>query len=377
MLKKFSVSNFRGFNSRIELDLSNPANYEFNEEVINDKGVITKGLIYGINNSGKSNLCRAIFDITLHLTNKGRLPKDKYTPYLNLYSPAATAEFEYEFDFDNKTVVYRYEKDESMNLVRERLFIDGKEVISYDYVRQMGYTTLKGAENVKNFSEEGSISRVKLIRYSANLSKNDPDCAAFEAFTDFVDHMLLFYSLEDTGYQGLGIGSETITKGIIRMNKTKEFERFLRDFGIEFDLVEKISDEGDMDLYCHFDDKDKDVPFRLLASSGTHSLALFYYWYAIVDEASFVLIDEFDAFYHYRLAKAIVTKLKELKNKQIFLTTHNTDLLSNDLLRPDCYFILDEGTCECIHRLTNKDLRLAHNLQKMYKAGVFNDWQRI
>ena len=36
MLKKFSVSNFKCFNKRITFDLSDPANYSFNQQVIQD-----------------------------------------------------------------------------------------------------------------------------------------------------------------------------------------------------------------------------------------------------------------------------------------------------------------------------------------------------
>jgi len=90
-------------------------------------------------------------------------------------------------------------------------------------------------------------------------------------------------------------------------------------------------------------------------------------------KASFVFIDEFDAFYHFELSEAIVKLIKSLKNTQIILTTHNTDLLSNDLLRPDCYFFLKEGKINSLNNLTDKDIRKAHNMQKMYKAGSFNE----
>ena len=64
--------------------------------------------------------------------------------------------------------------------------------------------------------------------------------------------------------------------------------------------------------------------------------------------------------------------LRYIKLLQIFTTTHNTYLMSNDLLRPDCYFILKNNKIKAISDLTEKELRQAHNLQKMYKAGAFN-----
>lgn len=91
MLKKFSVSNFKCFNKRITFDLSDPANYSFNQQVIQD-GIKAKGIIYGANGSGKSNFALAIFDIVLHLTDKEKLLK-KYSPYRCLNSKSSITSF--------------------------------------------------------------------------------------------------------------------------------------------------------------------------------------------------------------------------------------------------------------------------------------------
>ena len=45
MLKKFAVTNFRGFANRIEWDLSNPSNYEFSQYAIKD-GTIKNAIIF-------------------------------------------------------------------------------------------------------------------------------------------------------------------------------------------------------------------------------------------------------------------------------------------------------------------------------------------
>lgn len=86
---------------------------------------------------------------------------------------------------------------------------------------------------------------------------------------------------------------------------------------------------------------------------------------------SFLFIDEFDAFYHHDLSKMIVETLKEI-GVQFILTTHNTSILSNDLLRPDCYFLMNKKKIKSLSNSTDKELREAHNIEKMYKAGAFN-----
>ena len=371
MLKRFSVINFKNFCQKAELVLDRPSNYEFNEDVIHNN-CVSKGIFYGINGSGKSNLALAMFDIILHLTDKEKV-LDKYTAYLNLSSNKPYAEFEYHFSFDETEVIYKYGKKDALSLVYEKLEIDGEEVVSYDFNEQLGYTTLKGAQTLQLTSElqagTEKLSRIKYIKSNAILENNRTN-QAFLSFTTFVDNMLMFYSLDSNRYQGLIIGTDSYTQGIIRYGKMKEFEEFLRSQGVDYQLV-ALDLNGSTDLFCKF--PRQTVHFNMVASTGTRSLALFYYWYIIMSKASFVFIDEYDAFYHFELAQELVRLVRSLENTQVFLSTHNTDLLSNDLLRPDAYFIIENNKIRSLDQKTDKELRKAHNLQKMYKAGSFNE----
>ena len=92
-----------------------------------------------------------------------------------------------------------------------------------------------------------------------------------------------------------------------------------------------------------------------------------------MSKASFVYIDEYDAFYHFELSQEIVRLVKSLKNTQVILSSHNTDLISNELLRPDAYFRISDNKIKSFDQSSEKELRRAHNLQKMYKAGSFNE----
>lgn len=367
MLKKFSVENFKGFKEKITLDIGSPNNYNFNAELI-EKGCVTKGIIYGINSCGKSNLGLAIFDLITHLTEKEKLLRS-YDFYLNMSGRKSFAEFEYTFVFDNHEVIYHYCKTDVNTLKMESLSIDGKEVIYYDFLSRDGFTLLEGSDTLNaSIKNESPISRVKYVNNNSILTDTEEN-QVFKKFINFVDHMLLFYSLDSRGYEGFMNGSESIAEGIVNSGKVKDFENFLRENGIEYNLYDCEVD-GKKAIYCHFDNKDAD--FFKIASTGTRSLALFYYWYIRMEQASFVFIDEFDAFYHFELSESVQKRLGKISGVQIFTTTHNTDLMSNDLLRPDCYFLLKDNKIKAISDLTEKELRQAHNLQKMYKAGAFN-----
>ena len=108
MLKYFSVENFKGFKERLTLDLGSHNNYGFHPELIDDN-CISKGIIYGINGCGKSNLGLAIFDVITHLTEKHKLSQN-YDYYLNLSGRKSFAEFEYIFSFNHHELTYRYSK---------------------------------------------------------------------------------------------------------------------------------------------------------------------------------------------------------------------------------------------------------------------------
>ena len=84
----------------------------------------------------------------------------------------------------------------------------------------------------------------------------------------------------------------------------------------------------------------------------------------------FVFIDEFDAFYHFALSKAVSKRLFNLP-AQVFVSSHNTALMTNDLLRPDCYFIIDGKEIKSLPQLTEKELRWGHSLEKLYRGGAF------
>lgn len=121
-----------------------------------------------------------------------------------------------------------------------------------------------------------------------------------------------------------------------------------------------------------FDYDLKKLLFTSVMSTGTSAVMLFFYWYMLIKEAkvSIVFIDEFDAFYHHDLSKLIVNKLMQT-GIQFIVTTHNTSLMSNDFMRPDCYYLMGNNKILPLSKCTDKELREVHNIEKIYKAGGF------
>lgn len=120
------------------------------------------------------------------------------------------------------------------------------------------------------------------------------------------------------------------------------------------------------------------IPFLENASSGILMLTELYYRILSNDEnVSFLYLDGIDSFFHYETTEKMLLVLKETYPKcQIILTSHNTRLLTNKLMRPDCLFILSEkGSLTSFCNATQRELKEEHNLEKMYISGEFEMYE--
>ena len=105
MLKRFTLKNYKNFKDEITIDFENIAGYQFNTDCLSD-GVIEKMLIYGCNATGKTNLGKALLNITL--TMFGIIRYTGNGILLNADSKEDAATFQYEFQFDDTELSYKY-----------------------------------------------------------------------------------------------------------------------------------------------------------------------------------------------------------------------------------------------------------------------------
>ena len=364
MLLKFSVKNFRGFAERIEWDLSHPSNYSFNTYAVKD-GIIKNGIIYGPNGSGKTNFSVALFDIVNHLTQKSKKP-DYYQNFVYGGDSNLMVEFEYTFQFGNKTIEYQYSKNVFGALVKEALIVGGTVIfrrgIGALELNEQQFPIDKDAKRNLQMNAN-SISIVNYLLTSYPLAHDH----YLIQMRNFVDSMLWFRCLKVNEYMGFDNVATILDEYIIKNRLVKDFADFLKKIsGQKFEFVQ--SRTTDKILFCKIGNGV--IAFDLIASTGTQSLKLLYFWLKKMNEASFVFIDEFDAFYHFKLAFEVCKQLFNL-NCQVFTSSHNTYLMTNDLLRPDCNFILQNNKIKPLHACTEKELRFGHNIEKLFRAGAF------
>lgn len=361
MLIKFKVNRFRGFAQEICWDLSHPSQYEFNTHAIKN-GVVKNGIIFGPNGCGKSNFSKAVFDIIYHLTQKHKLP-DYYNSCIYVGAPNKLMEFEYTFQFGETIMEYVYSKNGDGILITESLKVDGRPICS----KQPGQPVFFADEFLINEDTRQTLStnanNVSIVGFLISFYPLDEKHYLIK-LRDFVEGMLWFVNLDYRDFMGFETSRTLILEFIIKEKLVDKFKEFLQNIsGQEYHFAEPQKD--DKMLYCMIGENK--VPFGDIASTGTLSISLLFFWLQKLNKASFVFIDEFDAFYHFDLSSKVCKELFKL-DCQVFTTSHNTSLMSNDLLRPDCFFILNDNQIKPFYQCTDKELRFAHNLEKMYRG---------
>ncbi len=372
MLKSLTVSNFKAFKEPVTIDFSTTGNYTFNTEAVKD-GIVKTAVMYGKNASGKSSLGLAIFDIVGTLTDN-YINLESYSNYENRLSNGNIASFKYTFSFENKDITYSYKKTSLKSLIAEKLSINDKILVEYDRTEDKDKISvaLKGAENVNLNLNQLNFSILRYIKANVILD-NTEENYLFNKMYNFVTNMLLFWSLDNRGFVGYTpISGQSIIEKIIKEGHFADLQNFFKEAGFDDELDHRIWNGAEQLMIKY--GNDNEIDFNLAASSGMRSLLLVYYWLEdIADETkcpSFIFIDEFDAFYHFELSYFIIERLKSY-GCQVLLTTHNTSIFTNDLLRPDCYYICSKDKIVNAHNATLKEIRFGHNLEKLYRGGTF------
>ncbi|MCD8118284.1 MAG: ATP-binding protein [Lachnospiraceae bacterium] len=384
MLKKFSVKNYKNFKEEITIDFSAIAGYQFSTDCIADN-YISKMLIYGRNATGKTNLGRAITDIAYTAS-----PYPFRSPYngilLNADSHEDAARFSYTFDFDGREVLYQYERFGNQTLKSEMLMVDGTVIFMCDFsVPRFHFENLgciqaetanteiyknSLAEKINDDEERGDGEILPFLRWLINNMASESNSILMGM--EYFSRRMVMTTANDK--MRIRAFSSSFYDSLEDPERLKDLEEFLNAMGIECRLEWRKLPEGHGQLYFAHE---KLVPFEC-ASSGTMALVELYrrFFYRTV-EPSLMYLDEFDAFYHYEMSDNVIRFIKKKYPRcQVIMTTHNTNLMANKLMRPDCVFILSRsGKLTALCNATERELREGHNLEKMYISGEFERYE--
>lgn len=381
MLKRFEVCNYKNFQNTLVMDFSNVSGYQFNTGCIYNNSFVSKGIIYGKNAVGKTNLGRAIVDVGY--TTRGGIfsVRQNQNGLINANSNEKAASFKYVFIFDKDEVTYVYKKNNKNKLLEEKLIFNDHVIYDLDFSTKTFVT-----DNLKLINVESQlVANYKLYLHGGNDNSDE-----YSDSMSFLGYLLANSAFQsESTIRKLGrfiLGMRIlITSDPFRYSYFEkqfkdedllEFQNFLAQAGIKCELIMKTLPDGEKKIFSVH--KNTLLPFFDTASSGTLALIRLYInVLSRIKTHSFIYFDEFDAFYHYELSEHIIKYLiDKCPQTQIIFTTHNTNLMNNQIMRPDSLFILSsQGKVTALCDATTRELREGHNLEKLYIAGEFQKYE--
>ena len=420
MLIEFTVENYRSFRDKAVLSMEATGLSTLKSILIPFGGmrILPSVAIYGKNGGGKSNVIRAFWLAVQFIKNAQKTQHEKaaipVVPFaLNDYSTSEPTKFSFVYTIDG--IKYWY----SFSATKEKVYSESL------YHAPKKQKSLIFSREGQQFSFTEAKSRRKLISqvvaenqlfFSIACTMNDEDCA--RAMTWFrkkvyfsrdysdIPQQLLEYSNDANMLRAISDYAKASNVGIEDM----KFEINSKEISEETDLPNNNPDEikaalvqfmhllsetsnnsetylkmGQVTATSTHRGKDKSGNSRVYTmeladeSDGTRKLmALAPAIESVLSKGGILLVDEIEKELHPSLVNFIIAKFQSKKTNpngaQIVFTTHNTELLSMELLRKDQLYFVDknkeDGSSE-LYSISDFSTRTTENIRKGYLLGKY------
>lgn len=393
MFIEFSVGNFRSIKEIQSLNMTTAKINELRDSntiKISEKfSVLKSKAIYGANASGKSNFIKALIrfkkivrnsvknETILQLIEKFQFSTEtENTPsFFQLIFIHDSIQYRYGFEATNKKIVSEWlfgtpgqrevcfftRENNIITEVSEKHYNEGKRLIfgeDNEIYRDNSLflstvATMNGRLSIQLIEKITSIIIIKGLDDDRNLGN------AIKALTDEnqKDNINVFLQLADTGINKLEAQKILISQlsnkpvRVIFSSHDKYEEK--KKTGTKNLLFLQTQSEGTIKMF-------KISPFLMTALS----------------EGRTIIIDEFDARFHPLITKKIVQLFNSVENTnaQLVFVTHDTNLLSHELLRRDQIDFVEKDTYGASHIYTLvqfKGIRNNASFEKDYIAGKY------
>lgn len=436
MLLKFTVENFLSFQGRTEFSMVAGKGTRHSEHIIKSKNkngfnLLKASIIYGANASGKSNLIKAINfakKLVLEISRAGT--NIEYHPFkLNSKNEHSPSRFEFEIKIGESFYAYGFSVDadcvheewlykvdkKSEQLIFERSSIGDNAGYVFGFTdkspksehSQFLQFTAKGTPRnrlfLSEFNERGVFKEIPELIEIENV---------FRWFKDRLviifpnsKHASLEYQLHsnreraeeisnvlksfDTGISGLSVQERDAKQAAIEI--PSEIMKLLS----ELPEGEVIMVNGGANSRYLAEMKDKEITFKKLMTShknekgetrlfdlteesdGTRRLVdLSPGILDAISNEKVYLIDEIDRSLHPEITLSIIAAFLKNESKtpsQLIVTTHETNLLNQDLIRKDEVWFTQKGNAgnTTLYSLQEFKPRFDKDLRRAYLAGRF------
>ena len=419
MLIEFKFKNYRSFRDEAELSMEATGLGTFKNCLIayNHTKLLPGVAIYGKNGGGKSNVIRAFWLSVQFIKNAQRTQHEKavipVVPFtLNDYSRNEPTEFQFIYTMDDIKYWYSFAATRE-KVIRESLYHapKGQKALVFSR-REQAFTFTEEKAKRKLISE--TVAENQLF-FSVACTMNDSACAnAMKWFReriffsrDYADipKQLLDYSNDSNMLKAISDYAKTADLGIEDMQfeiNSKEVDdlEFPENMpeGIKMALSQFIHvlaetsnnsetrlKMGEVRATSKHQGINADGTAELFSldledeSDGTRKLmSLAPAIESVLNNGGILLVDEIERELHPLLVDFIIAKFqsKETNKKgaQIIFTTHNTELMSMELLRKDQLYFADknqqDGSSE-LYSISEFGTKTAENIRKGYLIGKY------
>ncbi len=413
MIEEFTFGNFWSFKDMQTLNMTAAKIKSKNSRldtvnlipVDEDLGLLKSKAIYGANASGKSNVIKAL-GVFIRIINNS-LKDEKVLGMIDSFMLSTETEdkptfFQLIFRLDGIRYRYGFEADDK-SFKSEWLFsTPGKREQSL-FIREenqlIEINQTHFPEGQKSIDLAGSDNGEQIFRSNSLFLTSLASFGFGKVSKRIIEAISSISIINGLGHQGMySYAGDSLND----VDKKKFILDFLKkgDFGIEdvytvdmnnVNLVEDLPDEAKQDL------KDKKMivssrtkfnqnqeatgkshlSFGFQESEGTQKMfELSPFIYAALKQGTTLIIDEFDARFHPLLTKKIVELFNSDGNKtsQLIFTTHDTNLLSADLLRRDQIDFVEKDRYGASHLYTLVEIKGVRNdasFEKDYIQGKY------
>lgn len=421
MIVEFTVENYLSIKEPQTLSFVSTKSEELKKNCITlpqEKfNLLRSSIIYGPNASGKSNLIRALYSalkmIELSSTKLRTEPISEYKPYkLDSKYRSMSTSFEIEFIADKVRYIFKTTFNRT-SIIHESLYKIKKSKKSKIYIREQNKEISFGnISGPKKTLGANLPDNVLLLSHAGNTT----DSLIKHVYDYFVSRTMLLTADGERSFPYVTMGvlcAQDFPQRDVIFNKIKDFIKFA-DISIDnisitskkdsepFKLYHKSPDfcEADKDDFTNLMDnyeihfihkthEGESVSLKLSEESqGTQKifsigvlLAVALSGYQLI-----FLADELERSLHPEITSAIVNLFNDptinTGDSQLILGTHETTLLSPEILRRDQIWFIENSRESgsklfSLAEFNKNDVRKTSNYAKMYLDGRFGALPKI
>ncbi|MFC0263001.1 AAA family ATPase [Fontibacter flavus] len=392
-----SAAKIKSKNSRLDLSNLLPVDEDLN--------LLKSKAIYGANASGKSNVIKAL--VTFIRIIKESVKEDQALSMIDAFQLSTETEHQptfFQLVFWTKDIRYRYGFEaDSDSIKSEWLFSTPNKREQSLFLREndqiLDINQTHFEEGQKAIDLAGGDGDGQIFRSNSLFLSSLASFGFGKVSKVIVNAIASISIISGLGHRGMyGLAGESLNDNV-KKNFILDFLK-KADLGIEDllaidlkgrDLPEELEDDVKEDLKkelivvskrTKFDENLKaigksDFAFGFQESEGTRKMfELSPFIYRALKEGNPLVIDEFDARFHPLLTKKIVELFNSDSNHgaQLIFTTHDTNLLSADILRRDQIDFVEKDRYGASHLYTLIEIKGVRNdasFEKDYIQGKY------